>query len=166
MKTLLNILIYIFLTTNFANGQSMDTLLQKLIDNKLVDKKQSEDIKKLLRKSETKSNSAYLHSLFQIEFKKLTGHYYSEIGTYLNFADVKSGEAEQKKVNQELSEYLLKLEKSNLITEEQFTQFQVKINSNKYIHILQLLPSVIEQVALKEHMNPEQLKVFANKLKS
>jgi len=154
------------LTANFANGQTMDTTLQRLIDNKLVEKKQSEDIEKYLKKNETKSNSSYLHFLFQIEFKKITGHYYSEIGTYLNFGDDRPNETEQKKANQELSDYLLKLKKSNLISEEQFGQFQGKINSNQYFHILQLLPSIIEQVALKEHMKPEKLKVFANNLKS
>jgi hypothetical protein len=92
-----------------------------------------------LRESETKSNSAYLHSLFQMEFKKLTGHYYSEIGTYLNFVDVKSGETEQKKANQELSEYLLKLKKSNLIAEEQFDQFQLKYSNSCQVSLNKLL---------------------------
>jgi hypothetical protein len=166
MKTLLNILTYIFLIANFANGQTMDTPLQKLIDNKLIEKKQSADIEKFLKERESKSNSAYLHYLFQIEFRKLTGHYYSEIGTSLNFGEDKPNETEQKKANQELSEYLSKLKNSDLLSKEQFSHFQEQIDSNKYFHILQLLPGIIEQVALKEEMNPEKLEVFADKLKS
>jgi hypothetical protein len=45
MKTLLNILIFFFLTTNFANGQTMDSLLQKLIDNKLIEKNNQKILK-------------------------------------------------------------------------------------------------------------------------
>jgi hypothetical protein len=166
MKTLLQILTLLILTTNIANGQTMEKTLQKLTDNKLIEQKQVKDFEELLKKRETKSNATYLYSLFQIEFKKLTGHFYSEIGTHLSFGDEKPKPAEQSKINEELIQYLSKLKSCDLINENQFTLFQSKINNNEFIHSLQLLPSIIEQVALKEHMNPEKLKVFADKLKS
>jgi hypothetical protein len=166
MKTILNILTLLILTANIANGQTMEKTLQKLTDNKLIEQKQVKDFEELLKKSETKSNAIYLYSLFQIEFKKLTGHFYSEIGTHLSFGDEKPKSAEQSKINEELIQYLSKLKSCDLINENQFTLFQSKINNNEFVHSLQLLPTIIEQVALKEHMNPEKLKVFAEKLKS
>jgi len=166
MKTLINILTLLILTVNFVNGQTMDKTLQKLTDNILIEQKQVKDFEELLKKSGTKSNATYLYSLFQIEFKKLTGQFYSEIGTRLSFGDEKPKPAEQTKINEELTQYLAKLKTCDLIGENQFIHFQSKINSNEFVHSLQLLPSIIEQVALKEHMNPDKLKVFADKLKS
>jgi hypothetical protein len=166
MKTLLQILTLLILATNIVNGQTMEKTLQKLTDNKLIEQKEVKDFEEHLKKGETKSNAAYLYSLFQIEFKKLTGQFYSEIGTHLSFGDEKPKPAEQTKINKELIQYLTKLEACDLIDENQFTYFQSKINGNEFLHSLQLLPAIIEQVALKEHMNPDKLKVFADKLKS
>lgn len=166
MKTLLQILTVLILTANFANGQTMDSTLKKLIDNKLIEQKQVKDFEELFKKGDTKSNTTYLYSLFQIEFKELTGQFYSEIGTHISFGDEKPKLTEQTKINEELIQYLSKLKSCDLISENQFTHFQSKINNNEFVHSLQLLPSIIEQVALKEHMNPEKLKVFADKLKS
>ena len=166
MKTLLQILTVLILTANFANGQTTDSTLKKLIDNQLIEQKQVKDFEELLKKGDTKSNTTYLYSLFQIEFKELTGQFYSEIGTHLSFGDEKPKLTEQTKINEELIQYLSKLKSCDLISENQFTHFQSKINNNEFVHSLQLLPSIIEQVALKEHMNPEKLKVFADKLKS
>jgi hypothetical protein len=166
MKTLLQILTLLILATNIVNGQTMEKTLQKLTDNKLIEQKQVKDFEELLKKGETKSNATYLYSLFQIEFKKLTGQFYSEIGTHLSFGDEKPKPAEQTKINKELIQYLTKLEACDLIDENQFTHFQSKINSNEFLHSLQLLPAIIEQVALNEHMNPDKLKIFADKLKS
>lgn len=165
IKTLLNILTLLILTANFVNGQTMEKTLQKLTDNKLIEPKQVKDFEELLKKSETNSNATYLYCLFQIEFKKLAGRFYSEIGTYLNFGNEKPNPAEQTKINTELSQYLLKLKSCDLINENQFTYFQAKINTDDFVHLLQLLPAIIEQVALKEHMNPEKLKFFATELK-
>ncbi|MEZ4776908.1 MAG: hypothetical protein R3D00_27285 [Bacteroidia bacterium] len=165
MKTLLNILTLLILTANFANGQTMDKTLQKLINIKLIEQKQANDFEELLKKSETKSNAVYLTILFQSEYKKLTGHY-SQFGSYISLGEEKPKPAEQTKINEELIQYLSKLKSCDLISENQFTHFQSKVNNNEFVHSLQLLPSIIEQVALKEHMNPEKLKVFADKLKS
>lgn len=166
MKTLLNILTLLILTANFANGQIMDKTLQNLIDIKLIEQKQANDFEELLKKSVTKSNTVYLTILFQSEYKKLTGHNYSQFGSYISFGDEKPKPAEQSKINEELIQYLSKLKSCDLISENQVTHFQSKVNNNEFVHSLQLLPSIIEQVALKEHMNPEKLKVFADKLKS
>ena len=89
MKTLLNILTLLILTANIANGQTMDKTLQKLIDIKLIEQKQTNDFEEFLKKSETKSNAVYLTILFQSEYKKLTGHNYSQFGSYISFGDEK-----------------------------------------------------------------------------
>lgn len=64
------------LTAYSVKGQTMDSTLQKLVENKLIEKKQIRDFEEVLDRNETKSNSAYLRSLYQIEFKKLTGYHY------------------------------------------------------------------------------------------
>jgi hypothetical protein len=166
MKTIFNILTLLILTLNIVNGQSMDKTLQKLIDNKLVERKQINDFEELLNNSETKSNAVYLSILFLSEYKKLTGHNYSQFGSYLSFGNDKLKPAEQTKINEELTQYLSKLKSCELLNEKQFNHFQSRINNSEFARLLQLLSTIIEKVGLKEHMNPEKLKFFADKLKS
>ena len=90
MRTLLNILTLLTLTINFASGQTMNTTLQTLINNKLIEQKQIKEFERYLNKEETKSNSTYLSALFQSEYKKLTGQDYSQFGgAYLSFGEEK-----------------------------------------------------------------------------
>ena len=167
MRTLLNILTLLTLTINFASGQTMNTTLQTLINNKLIEQKQIKEFERYLNKEETKSNSTYLSALFQSEYKKLTGQDYSQFGgAYLSFGEEKLKTNEQNKINEELTLYLSRLKSSNLINTNQFEHFISKINQNDFVHILQFLAGIIEKVTLKEDMNLEKLKIFADKLKS
>ncbi len=154
------------LTANFAKGQTIDTTLRKLIDSKLIEQKQAETFEKLLGKQADKSNSAYLYTLFECEYKKRSGHTLSQSYTFINFADRKPEAAEQLKINEILTIQLSKLKYCDLIKEKDLNHFQNKIDNNEFFHWLQLLSSVMEQVALREYMNPKTLKLFADKLKS
>lgn len=166
MRNLLNLLTLLILTANFANGQTMDNILQELIDNKLIEQKQTKDFEELVKQYESQSNAVYLSSLFQLEFKKSTGRFYSEFGTYFSFDNEKPTPTEQATINEELVQYLSKLRSCKLINENQLDHFQTKINNNEYVHLFHLLPSLIGQVAFKEYMNPTELRAFADKLRS
>jgi hypothetical protein len=166
MKTLLNILTLFILTVNFSNRQTMDTTLQKLIDNKLIDQEQVKEFENFLETSEVKSNKAYLSALLQAEYKKLMGHNYPSFGNHIIYGSEAPTPTEQTQINEELTQYLAKLKSCDLLNVSLFDYFNIKINNNDFVFILQLLPSIIEQIAFKEHMAPERLKVFANRLKS
>lgn len=143
----------------------MDSIIQQLIDNELITKNQKSDFEGLLKRLDIKSNASYLNGLFQIEYKKLTGQYYSA-ATYMNFSSEKPNEEVQNKINLDLSNYLLKLKYCGLINDKQFQKQQKRIDNNEYLYILQLLPDISNQIAHEEYMNPIQLKLFAEKLKS
>lgn len=166
MKILFNILSLLIFAINFASAQSMDITLKKLIDNNIIEQKQKNDFLELLKHYDTISNAAYLQTIFLTEYKKLTGHSYSQFGVFLNFGEEKPKQIEQDKINEDLSIYLSKLKICDLINEKQFAFFKTQINNNGFVHKLQFLSDIIEQVELKEYMNSVNLKSFANKLKS
>jgi hypothetical protein len=165
MKTLFNVLTLLILAANLAGAQTMD-ISAKLIANNVINKTQTKEFEAFLKSNEMKSNSRYLYALFQIEHKKLKGEKYSEFGSYLNFSDEKLKPEEQIKINKDLTVYLSKLKSCSIINEIQFQQFSAKISNNEFSHSLQFLLSITAQAAFQEHMNPEKLTVFANKLKS
>jgi len=164
MKTLLCFVIPFILTANITNGQSMDSTIQKLLDIKLIDQKQVKDFKEYLKHQDERNNAACIYGLFQSEFKKLTGHGYSPIGTYLSFGEDKPKSAEQKKINQELSVYLTKLKNCGLVTDKQFNEQSEKIKKNEYVHILQLLPDLSNQSAYEEWLSPDRIVKYGEKL--
>ena len=117
-------------------------------------------------KMETKSNAKYLYALFQVEFKRLTGTFYSSPGIHLSFGDEKPNPVKQQQINQEFRTYLSKLRSCDLLTEKEFLYFQNKINSGNFFHKFQFMLSMIDKVTSNEYMNPDKLKLFADKLKS
>jgi len=165
MKKLLQILIILFFAINFAIGQSMETTIQNLVKENLIEKEQVDEFKNIIERYDSQNKSTFLIGLFQLEFKKLTGNYYSQFGTFLNFGDEKPPKEEQDKLNQELGDYLERIHKVELISKRQFESYKTQINNSEYFHILQLLPNVAEQVAQSEYMNPEKLNTFAEKLR-
>jgi hypothetical protein len=164
MKRLLYILTLFILTVSTAKGQTMDKMLQKLMDNKLIEQKQISDFEKLLKRNETQSNSTYLQTLFQTEFKKLTGEDYLELGVRLNFGNEKPNAVAQTKINEELSLFLLKIKNCSLITDKQFNNQTRKIQKNDYTHILQFLPDLANQSAYEEWLNPDNLLIYSEEL--
>lgn len=153
------------MAANLASAQTMD-VYEKLIANNLIDKTQTKEFDEFYKSSNIKSNPGYLYALFQIEYKKLKGEKYSEFSSYLNISEEKIKPEEQIKINKDLTVYLSKLKSCSIINEIQFQQFSAKISNNEFSHSLQFLLSITAQAAFQEHMSPEKLKVFANKLKS
>ena len=171
MKNNINILIILVLIANLANGQTMDKTLQKLIDNKLIEQKQSKNFEKFLKihgVSSITDNAIYLFWLLEEEFMKITGilHSSSDARRYIELKGEKPTASEQIKINEELTQYLSKLKACDLIDEYQFNHFQNRINNNDFINSSLLLLDIAEQIALKKYMKPEKLKVFAELLKS
>lgn len=153
------------MAANLASAQTID-VYEKLIANNLIDKTQTKEFDEFYKSSNIKSNPGYLYALFQIEYKKLKGEKYSEFSSYLNISEEKIKPEEQIKINKDLTVYLSKLKSCSIINEIQFQQFSAKISNNEFSHSLQFLLSITAQAAFQEHMSPEKLKVFANKLKS
>lgn len=165
MKKLFQITIIHLLAMNFAIGQSMETTIQNLVEEDLIKKEQVEELKSIIERYDSKNKLAFLIGLFQLEFKKLTGSYYSQFGTFLNFEEETLQKEEQDKINQELGDYLKRINNAELISKRQFEKYQTQIDNSQYFHILQLLPKVAEQVAQSERMNPSKLNTFAEKLR-
>ncbi|KYH07792.1 hypothetical protein A1704_03765 [Chryseobacterium cucumeris] len=164
MKIPLYILVLFILTTCTINGQIKNNTLQKLVEYKLIENKQIGDFEDLLKRNQNKSNSAYLHSLYQTEFKKITGHYYSELGMQINFGKEKPQPLLQAKINEELYLYLSKLRNCDLVTIKQFKDQSRKIENNDYVYILQLLQDLANQSAYEEWLSPDKLIKYGEKL--
>ncbi|KOP39709.1 MULTISPECIES: hypothetical protein [unclassified Flavobacterium] len=163
-KLFQRIILLLLLTSNFTNAQSQDLTLQKLIDNQLINQEDVSDfeLKQLDFKMENKTS--YLYGLFQCEFKKLHGHFYFQVITdMVAIEDEQLTEGEQKKENIELSDYLFKLKKCDLINEKQFSYFQQQINNNSYSYKIQFLKDITNKTLNADHL--ERLKKFANFLK-
>ncbi|WP_433829979.1 hypothetical protein [Flavobacterium anhuiense] len=165
MINLKQILFFTVLITHIANAQSKDPILQKLIDNNLIEQKQIKDFEKSQARLKTKNTTSYLYGLFQCEYKSITGNFFSEIGSHDIFDSEKLNEEQQKKENQELTDYLFKLKKCDLLTEEQANYFQQEINNNLYTYKLQFIKEITFKAFKSDYMAPDKLKEFANKLK-
>lgn len=163
MKLLTSLLIFLIITGTIS-GQSMDTIIQKLVNVKLISKKQEKEFKEYLSWQDEKNNAAYLNAVFQCEFKKESGHLYSPFGVILSFDKDKPKPSEQQKINQELLNYLGKLQTCGLVTSKQFKSQSEKINNNNYVHLFQLLPDLSNQSAYEECLQTEKIKRYAEKL--
>ncbi|OXB11680.1 hypothetical protein [Flavobacterium reichenbachii] len=159
-------LFLILFTTSFVKGQNQDNTLQKILDLNLIEQKQVKDFKENQDRIKTKNATSYLYGLFQCQYKNITGGFFSEMGSHDIFDNEKLTEEEQKKENQELTEYLIKLKKCDLVTEKQFNEFQKKINANSYSYKLKLLSEITFEAMKVDYMAPEKLKRFADKLKN
>lgn len=163
----IKIFLFFILLSNFAKGQTQNTSLQKLLDNKLLEQNQVADFKKNFDKFKTKDNVAYLYSLFQCEFKKIAGFFYSDFSSSnTTFDTMELNAEEQKKVNQELNEYLVDLKKCELIPEKKFEYFQQKIKENNYSYKLIFIKEIAFEAITDEYMSAKNLKEFAEKLKN
>ncbi|MEN2412399.1 hypothetical protein [Flavobacterium mesophilum] len=165
MINLKQILFFTVLITHIVNAQSKDPILQKLIDNNLIEQKQIKDFEKSQARLKTKNTTSYLYGLFQCEYKSITGNFFSEIGSHDIFDSKKLNEEQQKKENQELTDYLFKLKKCDLLTKEQVQYFQQEINNNSYTYKLQFINDITFKAFKADYMVPDKLKEFAHKLK-
>ncbi|MBB4802806.1 hypothetical protein HNP37_002881 [Flavobacterium nitrogenifigens] len=165
-KTFLKAILIIFFVTNFMNAQSQDPILQKLIDLKLIEQKEVKDFIKNQEAYTGKSTTSYLYALFQCEYKRITKHFYSTfIANMISIENDKLSDEEQKKENQELSDYLSKLKSCELLSEKQSQYFQKEISNNSYGYKLQFIQDITFKALKADYMAPEKLKDFADKLK-
>ena len=165
MNSLKLILTLIILTANVAFCQ--DENLQQLIECGLIEQNQVEDFEEVLSSTNDRSPLVYLGVLYRVETKKLAPFKSMEPGTsfFINFGD-KKPPAEQAKINDRLTQYLSKLKSCDLIDDKQFDQFKARIDKDDFVHQFLLLKEVFNQAVLTERMNPDKLRVFADKLKS
>ena len=165
MKSFFKILIMLLLTVNASKGQNLENVLEKILDLQLIGKDQASEFSEIFKQYQSISISAYLYTLYQIEFKNVTGTYPGFIAS-ISYENGNIESNEQIKINEELSEYLLKLYDCDLINEKQFDELQMSIENNEFVHLLQLISSAVKCVELDEYMNPDKLKRFAEKLKN
>ncbi|WP_433763477.1 hypothetical protein [Flavobacterium ginsenosidimutans] len=167
MKGLISILALLTLMlSQYINAQSQDSTLQKLIDQKLIEQKEVKDFIKNQKDYNGKNATSYLYGLFQCEYKRITGHFYSTfIANMISIENEKLSEEEQKKENQELTDYLSKLKSCEIVNEKQAQYFQQQININSYDFKLQFIQDITFRALKADYMAPEKLKDFANKLK-
>ena len=162
-KTFFQVITVVMLASHFCQAQQPDVMLQKLIEVKLIRKKQVRAFEEQLEALESRSHASYLYALLQLEFKKVHGEYYAPY-TFYTVLNGETSKQEAEKINQQLMEYLGKLNTCGLITEKQSDTFQAKIESGKYISLLQLLPEVANRSAYDEWLMPEKIIAFGEKL--
>jgi hypothetical protein len=164
------VVVILMLTTNIANGQTMDSTIQKLIDVKLIEKNHIKDFKELLNRAETylyygeRSGADYIAALLQSEFKKLTGSYPSV--PIILFDKVKPEADKQEKISQELLNYLTKLKTCGLVTEKQFNEQSEKIKKSSYADTLEFLCDLFNQSRYEEWLRPVRIIRYGEELLS
>lgn len=151
-----------YLIANNINGQTMDSTLQKMLDTKLIDEKQVENFTKDISHQEKRDSALYLDGLYELEFEKTIGRSSSAIRTYIRFDRLNT--VEQKKVNEDLGVYLIKLKACSLITVQQFASQSEKIKNNTYTQLLQFLPALSNQIASEEWLTPDKIIEFGETL--
>lgn len=160
------IILFVLLTSTSANAQLQDPILEKLIENRLIEQDEVRDFLKKQEEYKPGGKTSYLYGLFQSKFKKQIGHFYFESITDIVALDDKEiTEEEQKKENLNLTDYLSKLKKIDLISEKQFNYLQKEINNNSYSYELQFLKAVTNKALNTDFLAPEKLKKFADHLK-
>ncbi|MDI9858167.1 hypothetical protein [Flectobacillus roseus] len=152
-----------FLYTKYPS----DKTIRNLVQNNLIHQTQVLSYEIELAQIGCESNSCYLRALLNNEFDRLSGGFSNryQYATY-NFEDKTLTKAERVAKRVTLSDYLSKLAVCQLITESIRRSFQIRINNNEFVHPIQLLTNIIEQVSLQELLMPQMLKPYAIALKN
>ena len=152
-----------FLYTKYPS----DKTIRNLVQNNLIHQTQVLSYEIELAQIGCESNSCYLRALLNNEFDRLSGGFSNryQYATY-NFEDKTLTKAERAAKRVTLSDYLSKLAVCHLITESLHKNFQIRINNNEFVHPIQLLTNIIEQVSLQELLMPQKLKPYAIALKN
>lgn len=164
MKIKILTLINVILIAFNANGQVMNTTIEKIIKEELIAKKDASELKKLVEKSYYKEAAAYIEGLLKLQYKEFTGQTEIGFGTFLSFGNGKMSKKERNELNEVLTEYITKLKNCNLLTDRQFQKLSLQIDKNNFMHPLQILSDVIYQIEQDERMSPKKLKIFSKKL--
>ena len=136
---------------NPLNQQDMDTILQKLIDNQLVQQKDSLIFQEILVKNQDlpEEINPYLYGLFQYEFGKMTGNYHIELHLILA-PEMKLNPEEQVENKKNLLTYLTQLQNAGFVETTNVQKIQAAINDGTITHTGVLLLYLIEQ-SITEH---------------
>jgi hypothetical protein len=157
-------LIILFFITQSAIGQTMESTIDKLLQFNIINKDQQEDVLEILKKRQDNSNQAVLLALQWSETVKIVGKKDIRFGTNVSFGNTKPEAEEQKKMNVELHNYLSSLEEAHFITEPLYLIFRERIDSNIYMHKLQLLREIFLMQANIDRLSPQNILPFADKL--
>lgn len=166
----LNLFLELFCFSANANGSSFkqsfskDTVLQSLIDIKLIPQKSTKKIEAYLQKIEKPNRVTYLDILFYYEFSKITGYpIFTGLG-YIGFGSVKPSTEAQNKTNMELLLYLQKVRDCKLINDKEQAANIEKIQRNEYVSVLQLLHTLKLEAEYSDWLNKSDLLTYADEL--
>ena len=98
-KTFFQVITVVMLASHFCQAQQPDVMLQKLIEVKLIRKKQVRAFEEQLEALESRSHASYLYALLQLEFKKVHGEYYAPY-TFYTVLNGETSKQEAEKINQ------------------------------------------------------------------
>ncbi|CAL2108711.1 conserved hypothetical protein [Tenacibaculum sp. 190524A02b] len=157
-----------YIISNVMLGQ-VNNMVKKLVEVELIKPEDENLLKDELSKTEIITKAQYVDVLFQFEFKKQTGFQYSELNTYFDFKSEKLTKAEQKEVNNQLVDYVKKLNKVQIINNKQLKKQIYEIKDSNYAHLFQMLLDIIDQVAFdywlsNSKINEFRIKLYNNKI--
>jgi len=156
-------LILTFLMVNSVIGQDAESKIKELINSELIDSEQAIEVKDILSKSEELTNAQIVNAIFQADFKKDMGVYYSE-NVYFDFKAEEITESEQKETNNLLFRISNKLKDVQLINNKQYKEQINNINNNKYLHKIEFFLDLINRQFFDEWMSFEKLNNYRKKL--
>ena len=128
MKPFILIVISIFLSINFAMGQSMQNVIDKLVKHRLLDEGNKEEMRLFLINQQDTSNNIILAGLQYFEMMKLAGS--NQVSG--NFALPELTKNQQDSMNIEFLKYLTAINSAGLIASSVYSECKANIEQNSY----------------------------------
>ncbi len=145
-------------------GQTMDSTIAKLIQLNIISKDQEEDVREIFKREQDHSKQTVLRALQYSETAKILGNKNAGFGSSIGFGNYKPDADEQNKINLALQNYLKSLKEGHFIDDKPYLTFRERIDSNLYVHKLQLLAEAILIQSTLERLSPHKALPFADKL--
>lgn len=169
IKSSLRIVFILLLTPFSMEGQEIDTKIETLISNEILEKNQVTEFKKLLEKYQEASSEISLHTqiligLYHLEYMKLTGREPIFSDVYIQYDD-DINDSERDIINQQLISYTNKLQASGLLSDKLTKQLHKEIKKNRYVHLLQLKENAVNKAAYADWLATDKLDRYAQQLR-
>lgn len=160
------IILFLLSIPYLAPGQKNDSIIRKVLELKLIEPEQQKDFGKHLERIRPEHkyySSNVLFALMMVEKAKQIP-YSNDVYFSTSYGKEKLNNEDQKKVNQELLDYLSKLKSGNYLTQKNYDKQVDYINKNLFTYKLELIVLVLQQQIHETEMQPDKLNNYADKL--
>ena len=153
------------LIANLAIGQSMQTVIDNLLRNKLIEEENKQDIELILKRQEDASPVAVMGALMYVEMVKMVGREhisddFASVAPYLKMPLAEPTKEQQDSINIELSEFLTKIKSAELITDTTYRELKANIEKGHYLIKMMLIDDMLQKTQYSQYFSADILKQF------